>query len=97
MITKTEIFESVYHVHNAEKVKDSDWDNFIMVSTGNWNNYFTKINKPKGLDIDEYKNVRFIEFDTKESMLEYWNEKESQPVVKLIDCSIEFDNPCILE
>jgi len=97
MITKTETFEKIYHVHNAEKVKDSDWNNFIMVSTKNWNNYFAKINKPKGLDIDEYKNARFVEFDTKESMFEYWNKKESQPVVDLIDWSIEFGNPCILE
>ena len=47
--------------------------------------------------MDEYKNVRFVEFDTKESMFEYWNKKESQPVVDLIDWSIEFGNPCILE
>lgn len=97
MITKTENFEKIYHVHNAEKVADSDWDNFIMVSTKNWNNYFTEINKTKGLDMEEIKNVRFVEFDTKESMFEYWDKKESKPVVNLIDWSLEFDKPCVLE
>lgn len=97
MITKTENFEKIYHVHNAKKVKKSDWDNFIMVSATTWNNYFIKIDKPKGLNMDEYKNVRFLEFDTEESMFEYWDKKESQPIVNLIDWSLEFEKPCILE
>ena len=97
MITKIENLEKIYHVHNAEKVADSDWDNFIMVSTKNWNNYFTEINKTKGLEMEEIKNVRFVEFDTEESMFEYWDKKESEPVVNLIDWSLEFDKPCVLE
>ena len=97
MITKTEKLEKIYHVHNAEKVKESDWDYFIMVGTKTWNNYFTEIKKPKGIDMDETKNARLIEFDTEESMFKYWNEKESKPSVNLIDWSLEFDKPCILE
>ena len=40
MITKIENLEKIYHVHNNQKVADSDWDNFIMVSTKSKNNYF---------------------------------------------------------
>lgn len=97
MITKTKSFEKIYHIHNAEEVANSDWDNFIMVSDKTWNNYFAKIDKPHGLDIDEYKNVLFIEFDTEESMFEYWNKKESQSVINLIDWSLGFERPCVLE
>ena len=47
--------------------------------------------------MEEIKNVQFIEFDTQESMFKYWNEKESQLVVNLIDWSLEHEKPCILE
>ncbi|MBU4479932.1 hypothetical protein KKG48_00610 [Patescibacteria group bacterium] len=69
----------------------------IMVSTENWNSYFIKMNNPKMSDADEIKNVQFLEFNTEEEMFNYWNEKEKQPVINLIDWSLDFGKPCILE
>ena len=96
MITKTEIIKKVYFVEN-NKVIDSNWDNLLMVGTKNWNHYFTKIKKTKSSGIEEIKNVRFIEFDTKESMFKYWDEKEACLIVNLIDWSVERDCFSLLE
>ena len=96
MTTKTEIFKKVYFVED-NKIIDSNWDNLLTVSTKNWNHYFTKIKKTKNSGVEEYKNVRFIEFNTKESMFEYWDKKEACPIVNLIDWSIECDYFNILE
>lgn len=97
MITKREIFKKIYCAECASDVLDSDWDNMIMVSTKNWNSYFLKMNNPKMSDADEIKNVQFLEFNTEKEMFKYWKKREKQSVINLIDWSLEFEKPCILE
>jgi hypothetical protein len=88
MIIKKEFFEQVYFVWNPEKVKKSDFDNFVMCSTKNWNYYFTDIkdvSKSK-LDIEKIKNVELIEFNNKKSMFSFIKKLDD---TLLLDFSLE--------
>lgn len=96
MITKTEIFEKIYFVDNNRTI-EANRDNLIMVSTKNWNHYFTKIKKTKSFGTEEIKNVRYVEFDSEDSLFEYWDKKEALPIVNLIDWSVECNYFSLLE
>lgn len=97
MKTKTRLFKNIYYVEDAAGMADSDFDNLVMVSTKNWNHYFSRIDNVNGLDITKMKNVKYIEFSTQDEMFTYWTKALKKRPINLVDYSVECGVPCILE
>jgi len=95
MIKVKKIYKKIFFVDSPEKMTSDGMDDLLMVSTKNWNHYFSKISsKVKSkLNIEKMEDVNLLKFDTGENMRKYMKGREKN----LIDFSLEFDEPCLLE
>lgn len=96
MIIKKEFYQKIYRINNSQDLKEKEMQDLLMCSSRNWDFYFFDIQKinTKRIDIEEDTNVEFIEFDTKDAMLLFWDSiKDKQK----IDWSNEHEYPCILK
>ena len=92
MIIKKEFFKEIYFIDYPNRLRHSQWDNFLMCGRKNWDYYFLPFKTKHEHDI--IKNAELLEFDSEKAMFRYM-EKLKQ--VSLLNFSLDFKNPCLLK